>query len=73
MSTDKRRFPEAPSTVGVGLLNIHEYDLRRVLSLTSFDSSNTGLVASSAQRIGIFWILPFKPPVSPDRRSFLSL
>ncbi len=66
MSTDKRRFPEASSTVGVGLLNMHEDDLRRVLSLTSFNSSNVGLVVSSAQRIGIFRIPSFTSTVSPD-------
>ncbi len=73
MSTDKRRFPEASSTGGVGLLNMHEYDLRKVLGLTSLNSSNAGLVVSSAQCIGIFRILPFTPAVSSDRSSFLSV
>ena len=51
MSKDKRLFPEASSTVGVGLLNIHECDLSKVLSLTSFNSSSAGLVVSSAYRV----------------------
>jgi hypothetical protein len=48
MSTDKRLFPGAASTAGVGLLNMHECDLPKVLRLTSFNSSNAGLVGSSA-------------------------
>jgi len=48
MSTDKRLFPEASSAVGVGLLNMHECDLPKVLSLTSFNSSSAGLVVSQS-------------------------
>ena len=61
MSTDRRLFPKASSTVGVGLLNMHHYEFPRVLSLTSFNSCNAGRVVSSVQRIGIFRILPFTP------------
>ena len=71
MSTDRRLFPEASSAVGVGLLNMHDYDFPRVLSLTLVNSSNAGLVVPSAQRIGSFRILPFTSAVSPDRKPHL--
>ena len=61
MSTDRRLYPEASSTVGVGLLNMHDYEFPRVLRLILFNSSKAGLVVPSAQRIGIFRILPFTP------------
>ena len=73
MSKDKRLFPEAPSTVGVGLLNIHERDLPKVLSLTSFNSSSAGLVVPSAYRIGIFRIPSFTSAVSPQRKPHLGV
>ncbi len=73
MSTDKRLFPQASSTVGVGLLNMHECDLPKALSLTSFNSSSAGLVVSSAYRISIFRILSFTAAVSLHRKPHLGV